>query len=138
MPHFVLVATIMSGLICSHALAGDPTLIGTWSGDYKTDEGFDREADLVVANGGAMWTGRPKGSGGRHNPCFNRAFPVLIESGSSAALSLWIKASSATPVCKDMRLQLNRVSPTRLEGQFKSGAPVWLEKRQNQQEDRQE
>lgn len=128
MTRLLLVATL-GALLCFPASADDASLIGRWTGDYKTDEGIDREAEFVVTEGGATWTGKPKGSAGRQNPCFNRAFPVLIEGDSDGSLSLWVKASQALPLCKDLRLQLTRVSPTRLEGRFKSGAPVWLDRR---------
>ncbi|MFH1814624.1 MAG: hypothetical protein ABIF28_10735 [Pseudomonadota bacterium] len=124
----LLIAATLVALHCSNASA-DASLTGRWAGDYKTDEGIDREAEFVVTENGATWTGRPKGSAGRQNPCFNRAFAVLIEGGPDGALSLWVKASQALPLCKDLRLQLTRVSPTRLEGRFKSGAPVWLDRR---------
>lgn len=125
----LLLAATLGALLCSPASAHDTSLNGRWAGDYKTDEGIDREAELVVTEDGATWTGKPKGSAGRQNPCFNRAFAVLIEGEPDGALSLWVKASQALPLCKDLRLQMTRVSPTRLEGRFKSGAPVWLDRR---------
>jgi hypothetical protein len=125
----LLLAATLGALLCSPASADDASLIGRWTGDYKTDEGIEREAEFIVTESGATWTGRPKGSAGRQNPCFNRAFSVLVEGASDGQLSLWVKASQALPVCKDLRLQLTRVSPTRLEGRFKSGAPVWLDRR---------
>ncbi|MDP2868897.1 hypothetical protein [Methyloversatilis sp.] len=125
----LLLSAMLGALLGSPSVADDTSLTGRWTGDYKTDEGIDREAEFVVTESGATWTGKPKGSAGRQNPCFNRAFAVLIEGDSDGALSLWVKASQALPLCKDLRLQLTRVSPTRLEGRFKSGAPVWLERR---------
>lgn len=125
----LLLAATLGALLCSHASADYVSLTGRWAGDYKTDEGMDREAEFVVTEDGATWTGKPKGSAGRQNPCFNRAFAVLIEGDAEGELSLWVKASQALPLCKDLRLQLTRVSPTRLEGRFKSGAPVWLDRR---------
>lgn len=122
-------AATLGALPCMPASADDASLIGRWAGDYRSVEGLEREAELVVTDSGATWTGKPKRSAGKQNPCFNRAFAVLIEGDTPGRHLLWVKASQAIPLCKDLRLQLVRVSPTRLEGQFRSGAPVWLEKR---------
>jgi hypothetical protein len=125
-----LLVLVMGCTPLSHAFAdGNAPFIGKWSGEYKTDEGFDREAELVVSAEGSTWTARPKGSAGKYNPCFGRAFPAVIEVDSPSGLSISILANSAVPVCKNSSVRLKLVDPTHLEGTIRGGRAVSLEKR---------
>lgn len=124
-----LLACVLGSALCSHAAAeiAEP-FIGRWTGQYKTDEGFDREAELIVSASGSTWTARPKGSAGKYNPCFGRAFPAVIEVDSPSVLSIAIMANPAVPVCKNSSVRLKLVDPTHLEGAFRGGRSVALEK----------
>lgn len=125
-------ATLAGALaLCSSAFAQDATpFVGTWSGQYTTEEGFEREAELVIRPDGGTWKSHPKGSAGRNNPCFSREFPVFIQAASPTDLSISVKAGTIVPGCVNLKADLRLVAPARLEGKFRTGRPLSFEKRQ--------
>lgn len=113
----------------SNAIADDVApLVGKWAGEYKTEEGIDREAEVVFRMEGSTWTVRPKGSAGRNNPCFRRPLPLVIDADSPTEYVVFVKAGRVVPGCKDLVADLTLVAPDRLEGRLRNGAPVTLQR----------
>lgn len=120
-----MVAAVMA--FGSNAIADDVApLLGKWTGQYKTEEGIEREAEVVFRMEGSTWTARPKGSAGRNNPCFGRPFPLVIDADSPTEYVVFVKAGRVVPGCKGSTADLTLVAPDRLEGRLRNGGPVTL------------
>jgi hypothetical protein len=123
---------ILVGIMIVHALAMAQTVdpfVGTWSAKFKTDEGIDREAELVIGPEGGTWKIYSRGGLTRLAPCLDRAFPATVHATSAAEVSVKVNASEAVPGCRNSGMVLKLLDGTHMAGTFGDGKPVSLERR---------
>ncbi len=115
--------------LCSSVFAQNTApFIGKWTGLYKTEEGAERAAELVITPDGGTWQSHPTDGTGKNNPCFRRAFPIFIQTGSPTELTISTNSFLVVPGCPSLKADLTLVDPTRLEGKLRTGRSISLVK----------
>lgn len=99
---------------------------GQWMARWKSPMGVTVEARVAIADAGGTW--RLLGAN-RGDNCFERDFPLVVGRANETELALSVRASQLVRGCPDSAVRFTQIGQKRLEGKFRDGTPVTLERR---------
>jgi hypothetical protein len=98
---------------------------GQWVARWKNPMGATVEARVIIKDGGGTW--RLLGAT-RGDNCFERDFPLVVGRATETELTLSVRAAQIVRGCSDSGLRATRDGEKRLEGKFRDGTAVILER----------
>jgi len=98
---------------------------GQWVARWKNPMGATVEARVIIKDGGGTW--RLLGAT-RGDNCFERDFPLVVGRATETELTLSVRAAQIVRGCSDSGLRATRNGEKRLEGKFRDGTAVILER----------
>lgn len=117
---------LILGLLLTSASAvqcqPDTSLRGDWTAKFAAANG-GRPAQAQVKIGETESSWQSLGSS-LANACIGRKFPMTVVSSGTNTVTLTVTSSKVMVGCDDIVLELKRVNPTTLEGQFPDGRAV--------------
>jgi hypothetical protein len=103
---------------------------GTWRGIFVGQGGSPRfEVELVLDGTGGTWQAVGNPMQARGNPCLGRKHEVKIRERSACVLRFSVDASKTLAGCQDFYAAVKLVDDHHLEGQFRNGLPLKLERK---------
>lgn len=99
---------------------------GQWMARWKNPMGATVEARVAIKDTGGTWhiLGANRGDN-----CFDRDFPLVVGRATETDLAFSVRASHLVRGCSDSGLHFTKIGPKRLDGKFRDGTPVTLERR---------
>jgi hypothetical protein len=98
---------------------------GQWMASWKNPMGASVQARVVIKDGGGTW--RLLGSN-RGDNCFERDFPLVVGRATETELAFSVRASQVVRGCSDSGLRATRDGEKRMDGKFRDGTAVTLER----------
>jgi hypothetical protein len=98
---------------------------GQWVARWKNPMGTTVEARVVIKDAGGTW--RLLGSN-RGDNCFERDFPLVVARATEAELAFSVRASQVVQGCSDSGIRATREGEKRLNGKFRDGTVVTLQR----------
>lgn len=98
---------------------------GRWVARWKNPMGATVEARVVIKDSGGTW--RLLGAN-RGDNCFERDFPLVVGRATETELAFSVRASQAVQGCADSGVRAARNGQGRLDGKFRDGTAVTLER----------
>lgn len=99
---------------------------GQWMARWKNAMGVTVEARVVIKDTGGTW--RLLG-GNRGDNCFERDFPLAVGRATGTELAFSVRASQVVRGCQDSGIRVTRIGEKRLDGKFRDGTAITLERR---------
>jgi len=99
---------------------------GQWMARWTNPMGATVEARVVIKDAGGTW--RLLGAN-RGDNCFERDFPLVVERATETEVAFSVRASQIVRGCSDSGLRAKRNGEKRLDGKFRDGTTVTLERR---------
>ena len=99
---------------------------GQWMARWKNPMGVTVEARVAIQGTGGTW--RLLGAN-RGDNCFERDFPLVVGRATEAELAFSVRASQLVRGCADSAVRFTQIGQKRLDGKFRDGTPVILERR---------
>lgn len=98
---------------------------GSWLAKFMTRGGNPGGATVVVKDSGGTWTSKNTSAG---NPCLGLEWPFAVTRATTDIFEISINKSKAMRGCGKLNLTFKRVDGKTLEGQYKDGRKVTLER----------
>jgi hypothetical protein len=98
---------------------------GRWMARWKNPMGATVEARVVIKDAGGTW--RLLGAN-RGDNCFERDFPLVVGRATETELAFSVRASQVVQGCADASVRAARKGEKRLDGKFRDGTVVTLER----------
>jgi len=102
---------------------------GQWMARWKNPMGTTVEARAVIKDAGGTW--RLLGSN-RGDNCFERDFPLVVGRATETELAFSVRASQVVRGCADSGVRAVPSGEKRLDGKFRDGTAVTLERQQRE------
>lgn len=104
-------------------------LIGQWMGTTKSPAtGGELQIQVVIGESKSVWKFNSPSALRRPNPCFDREFPLAVQSSTSGKFVLNVDGSSVIQGCPSFFVNLELTDPRTLSGAFGDGRPAVLRK----------
>jgi len=98
---------------------------GQWMARWKNPMGASVDARVVIKDAGGTW--RLLGTN-RGDNCFERDFPLVVGRATETELAFSVRASQVVQGCADASVRVARNGEKRLDGKFRDGTAVTLER----------
>jgi len=102
---------------------------GQWMARWKNPMGTTVEARVVIKDAGGTW--RLLGSN-RGDNCFERDFPLVVGRATETEFAFSVRASQVVRGCADSGVRAMPSGEKRLDGKFRDGTAVTLERQQRE------
>ena len=102
---------------------------GQWMARWKNPMGTTVEARVVIKDAGGTW--RLLGSN-RGDNCFERDFPLVVGRATETEFAFSVRASQVVRGCADSGVRAVPSGEKRLDGKFRDGTAVTLERQQRE------
>jgi hypothetical protein len=104
------------------------SLNGKWNAHYLTVNGGEREAEVIISDGGGSWRDTAKGIQGRKNPCLGKEYSLLVSTRSQPTeeIKIAVSASEVLQGCGNHHVTVKEIDSNTLEGTFKDGRAIKL------------